>query len=105
MADILDLIQAIVFFTIVAPIMNLLFYWFLTPTLGRLSWQRVLFTYLIPVVPLATAWDGLISGLRAFTREELQEMTSMLRRDGYDWSVGSIDADRFRIFYVTGRPS
>ena len=99
-----SLIQTLVFFGLFAPLMNLVFYWFLTPTLGPLSWQRVVFTYLIPIVPFVTAWDGLVSGLRSYTQDELTQMATELAADDYTWRVGEVKTKRFPIHYIVGYP-
>ena len=52
-------------------------------------WSRVFWTYLIPVVPLAVAFDGVVSCLRTYTPEELMEMVATLSGgEQYDWQVG-----------------
>lgn len=99
-----SLLQTLVFFSLFAPLMNILFYWALTPTLGPLSWQRLAFTYLIPVVPFVTAWDGMVSGLRAYTLDELRAMAASLEQEGYEWEVGELKAKQFPIHYIVGRP-
>ena len=35
------------------------------------SLSRVLLTYAVPAIPSLFAWDGMVSGLRAYTPEEL----------------------------------
>lgn len=37
----------------------------LTPFVRPFSWMRIVMTYLLPVVPLAIAWDGLVSVFRS----------------------------------------
>jgi hypothetical protein len=58
---------------------------FFVPVMGRFSLARFVFTYLIPVIPLFIAWDGLVSHLRAYSPKELTEMTLSL--EGYSWEV------------------
>ncbi|MDP5172730.1 MAG: class I SAM-dependent methyltransferase, partial [Bacteroidia bacterium] len=48
---------------ILAPIMVLL----ITPVIRPFRWTRLLFTYLIPVIPLMVAWDGFVSILRLYS--------------------------------------
>jgi hypothetical protein len=51
--------------------------------------QRVLkflLTFVLPVIPLAVVWDGLVSSLRVYTRENLMEMTRDL--DAFEWRHG-----------------
>lgn len=44
-------------------------------------------TYAIPVLPLAIGWDGFASCLRAYSVEELREMTAPLARADYTFRV------------------
>ena len=37
-------------------------------------WDRLLWTYLFPLVPLTCLWDGLVSQLRAYTPAELEAL-------------------------------
>ena len=52
---------------VLAPLSTLFGYLLLTPFITPRSWSRVLWTYLIPVVPLATCWDGVVSLLRVYS--------------------------------------
>ena len=58
----------------------------LTPTMRprRLAWW--VFTYLFPVIPFIVAWDGWVSHLRAYTPEELLQMTRKFS-DSYSWET------------------
>jgi hypothetical protein len=75
----------------------LLAYMLLTPLLVVLTspfqkpfrWSRLFWTYVLPVVPLAVAFDGFVSCLRTYTPEELMEMVSTLPgKDDYEWQAG-----------------
>lgn len=59
-----------------------------TPVVGRLSLVRLLFTYVLPVAPLMLAWDAMVSGLRAYTPEELRELARGVGGDSYAWEAG-----------------
>ena len=56
------------------------------PTVRPMRWQYLLFTYLIPILPLLIFWDGLVSHLRAYTVAELEAMTHDLDA-GYTWET------------------
>ena len=60
----------------------------LTPLVRPFRWGRLLWTYVLPVVPLALTWDGVVSCLRSYTVAELSAMTGDLANDGYRWEVG-----------------
>ena len=60
--------------------------WLFTPLIRPFRWSRIIFTYLIPIVPLLTLWDGWVSCLRTYTPEELKEMTLDLTE--FEWDSG-----------------
>lgn len=60
--------------------------WAVTPFLRPLSLPRLLFTYVLPVVPLMVLWDGIVSVLRCYQPDELRALTDGLD-DRYGWSV------------------
>jgi hypothetical protein len=64
------------------PIYVLLATFFIRP----FRWKRLLWTYLVPMVPLTCWWDGLVSVCRAYTVAEMLTMTQGL--DDYDWKAG-----------------
>jgi hypothetical protein len=70
-------------FLILSPLMTLLGFLLLTPFIKPRTLSRFLWTYLLPIVPLATCWDGVISLLRVYSLEQLQELTRPLQREGY----------------------
>ncbi|MCX4240796.1 hypothetical protein [Paraliomyxa miuraensis] len=49
---------------------------------------RALLTLPLPAIPLLYAWDGMVSGLRAYTPEELLELAHAVRgSEGYEWKA------------------
>src|SRR2546425_11759383 len=53
---------------LLAPLMMLV----VTPFIRPFRWSRLLWTYLIPLVPLVTLFDGLVSCLRTYSVQELR---------------------------------
>jgi hypothetical protein len=53
---------------------------FATPFIRPFRWRRLLWTYLLPAVPLTCWWDGVVSQLRAYTVPELERLASLGRR-------------------------
>jgi hypothetical protein len=80
--------------------------WLFVPFRRPFRWSRLLWTYLIPVIPLVLFFDGVISCLRAYSVGELQEMTSEIESTGYRWEVGEQAGGlgRLRITYLIGCP-
>lgn len=46
----------------------------MTPFIRPFRWDRLLFTYLIPILPILILWDGIVSVLRTYTPKELHQM-------------------------------
>jgi hypothetical protein len=77
----------------------------LTLRIRPVSWWQILFTYLLPILPLLIFWDGLVSQLRTYSVEELSEFTGDLRAPEYAWEAGLIQAPGipFGVPYLIGR--
>lgn len=85
------------------PVAFLLF----TPFIKPFSLKRLLFTYLIPIVPLCTIWDGIVSVLRLYKPEELLALTKQIQYNKrYHWKSGFVTNQvGIRIAYLTGYPT
>jgi len=66
---------------------------------------RLLWTYLIPVVPLLYWWDGTVSHLRTYTPAELRELAAAVPADGYRWEAGLIPSPGCPLTYLAGWPT
>ena len=53
-------------------------------------WGNVVFTYLIPLMPLIVFWDGIVSMLRIYSPEEMRILTADLHAPDYVWEAGRI---------------
>ncbi len=80
--------------------------WLFVPFRRPFRWSRLVWTYLIPVIPFVLFFDGLISCLRAYSLEELREMASGLESSGYRWEIGEKIGGLLpvRITYLVGYP-
>lgn len=77
----------------------------LTPFLRPLCPWRFFWTYLVPVVPLSTFWDGLISQFRAYHPEEMLALTEGLEGD-FQWESGRIRClGPLNLTYLVGAPA
>lgn len=85
-----------------APIAVLL----LVPFLRPFRWSWLVFTYLIPIIPLFVAWDGVVSCLRIYSVPELQGLVDGLGGDDYVWEAGRLPlgSQPVQLTYLTGRP-
>lgn len=60
----------------------------LVPFVRPFRLTRALLTYPVPAIPFLFAWDGMASGLRAYTPEELLALAHAVRgSDGYTWKA------------------
>jgi hypothetical protein len=91
---------------LLAPVTTLLGYLFATPFIKPRTLSRFFWTYLVPIVPLATCWDGVISMLRVYSPQELADLTEPLQREGYVWEAGqaSTGTPVFDFTYLIGYP-
>jgi len=96
--EILDnsIIQAIMIL-ILAPILTLI----LTPRIRPFRFWRIIFTYLIPILPLMIAWDGFVSVLRLYGPKSMQKLTEGL--NGLDWESGKLKKGSLTILYMKGK--
>lgn len=80
--------------------------WLMTPGIRPFRWSRLLFTYLIPIVPVMVLFDGIVSCLRTYSEEELQELTQSIEGTGYTWEIGRIPIPRspLHVTYLVGLP-
>jgi hypothetical protein len=78
----------------------------LAPFIRPFRWSRLLWTYLIPVVPFVVWFDGVVSCLRAYTPAELRNLTQGLGQEGYRWDAGEVKNGRWPapITYLIGYP-
>ena len=58
------------------------------------------------MIPFVLFFDGLVSCLRAYSLEELEEMITGLRGNGYRWELGEETGELLplRITYLIGSP-
>ena len=80
--------------------------WLFFPLRRPFRLSRLLWTYLIPVIPFVLFFDGLVSCLRAYSPAELREMTKGLTSDEYQWEIGekSGGLSPLPITYLVGYP-
>lgn len=74
------------------------------------SFFRLVFTYLIPVIPIFVCLDGAVSCLRTYTPSELQALVQAVEEQigpsGYEWEIGQIRTMYImRITYLLGYPA
>ena len=77
----------------------------LMPFVRPFRWAYLLFTYLIPVIPVTIFWDGIVSKLRVYSPQQLQKLTAVLEAPDYAWEIGQIKVGGLpdRLPYLLGR--
>ena len=79
-------------------------FWLFTPWLRPLSWARLFWTYLVPIVPLVGVWEGVASNLRTYSPAELRELVAGIEGD-YTWEIGQVRSrGGYLITYLFGYP-
>ena len=88
-----------IFAMIFSPITVLL----TTPFIRPFKIGRIIFTYLIPIVPLFVLWDGIVSSLRTYSVKEMNELINELNNnEKNNWEVGRIKSGPGVIMYLIG---
>ena len=76
---------------------------FITPFARPLTWKQLVFTYLLPIIPICFAWDGAVSNARTYTLEDLDILLQGLETDHFTWEKGRITG-RAKKLYLLGLP-
>ena len=80
----------------------------LTPLVRPFRWSRLLFTYVVPLIPFLVLFDGIVSFLRLYGREELQEVIAAVPgHEQFTWQMGSLPVTGmpWRVGYMLGIPN
>jgi hypothetical protein len=79
--------------------------WVVTPFIRPFSWRRLLWTYLLPVVPAVALWDGFVSCLRSYSLDELRGLIEGVGNAHYRWKIGRVPSRGLsRVTYAIGLP-
>jgi hypothetical protein len=96
-------VKAIVAMGIV-PIVVLL----ITPLIRPFRWWRLVFTYLLPIIPLAVWWDGVASCWRTYHPDEMLALAASLQDTGImQWRAGELRApgQPLPVTFLIGSPA
>jgi len=88
--------------TLLVPILV----WVFMPRVKPLRFATLLFTYIVPILPLLIWWDGFASAAKTYTVGELKTMTDSISTPGYEWNSEEIAVPGAPIplTVLTGRP-
>ena len=75
-----------------------------TPFIRPFRWDRLFWTYLVPVVPLVVWFEGTVSCLRTYTPGELRQLVAPF--EDYHWEVGTVRGPPLitHMTYLIGTP-
>jgi hypothetical protein len=77
---------------------------FTVPFVRPLRLSRLIWTYLIPVIPFVLWFDGILSCLRAYSPAELSQLISQLRGNDYKWEIGEVMGRIAPVTFMLGYP-
>lgn len=88
--------QPIAVFEVVSREPLMLFAMFTAPIMVMLTlplwrpfrWQWILWTWIVPIMPLFVLWDGIVSWLRIYSEDELRELVAGIEAPGWVWEIG-----------------
>jgi hypothetical protein len=77
-----------------------------TPWIRPFRWSRLIWTYLVPIIPLVLLFDGVVSCLRTYQPQELRALVEKLTASEYDWVIGEHSGAHggMRITHLMGCP-
>ncbi len=77
----------------------------ITPMAKGITIPQVIFTYLIPIIPICFAWDGAVSNARTYTMNDIEIILSKIRKPNYTWEPGVLKGKRSKKMYLIGYPA
>lgn len=84
--------------------MNFVFALICSAMVRPMTWKQLVFTWVIPVLPICFAWDGAVSNVRTYSLSDLDELLQRLGSDNYRWETGTIPAKPSNKIYLLGMP-
>src|SRR5258708_25847217 len=74
------------------------------PFIRPFRWSTLMWTYLVPILPIVLLFDSIVSVLRIYSSEELRGLTTGL--DSYLWSTGTVRSKPIPVpvLYLVGVP-
>ncbi|MEL6812275.1 MAG: hypothetical protein AAFP76_13175 [Bacteroidota bacterium] len=74
-----------------------------TPFIRPFKIGRIIFTYVIPLVPCFVWWDGMVSCLRTYNIDEMKELMCKVHNNAsYHWDIGKLKSGPGVLLYLIG---
>lgn len=75
------------------------------PFVQPFRFTRLIYTYLIPILPIVTMMDGFLALFKLYNPNDLDELVSTIPEKNYTWKSGKADNGRGgKIIYLMGYP-
>lgn len=75
------------------------------PVIKPFKLSRLIFTYLLPIIPLTLLWDGIVSCLRTYSLKEMDTLINRLdNKDAFHWESGRVKPGMRPLIYLLGTP-
>ncbi|MDT0606838.1 hypothetical protein [Croceitalea rosinachiae] len=84
-------------------IMSLVMTLFVRP----LTFKQLLFTYIIPLIPIVYAWDGQASLMRTYTFNDIEHLLAENKNPNYQWTIADATKPNGKKlgYYISGMPT
>ena len=78
----------------------------MTPFVRPLSIGQMVFTYIIPLIPLIYAWDGQASLMRTYTFDDIRSLLEGHEQSDYHWEISDAKNEKGKKvgYYIMGYP-
>jgi len=77
------------------------------PFIKPFKWSRIIYTYILPVIPITLLYDGIISCVNTYPLNELEKIIKIADPDSrYVWKTGrkKMKGPPLYVTYLTGYP-
>ena len=76
-----------------------------TPFIRPFELKRLVFTFLIPILPILVLWDGVVSCLRTYSINELKVLVQNIEgNERFNWEINTVKSGPGKILYLMGIP-
>lgn len=80
-------------------------FFFFTPFFKPFRFSRLFFTYIIPIIPFCTVWDGIVSIIRLYKPNELLDIAREVEPETYQWRSGKMKSKfGLNVTFLIGYP-
>ena len=94
-----------IFAVLAVLIFHPILFFVFTPFFKPFRFSRLLFTYLVPIIPICTVWDGVVSIIRLYKPTELLKIAREVDNKNYFWEAGKKRSNwGLNVTYLIGYP-